>query len=218
MSSSIKNLTSTIKAMLAAGCTQDQINAVLDVHAKEEEERLETKRQKERDKKRRQRALSRDVPRDNVGHLGTVGDTGDTSPSSSSSNGFPPSDIVKLYTPPSLTPSSSPSHVYSRKQRGTRLSPDWVPKEHADQTYELDKFRDHFLSVAGEKGVKLDWDATWRNWIRRAQERPKSTITKQETVAERTQRLLKECDDEQKEGNSGNSNSLLDLWAKQSRP
>ena len=29
-------------------------------------------------------------------------------------------------------------------------------------------FRDHWLGAAGQKGVKADWAATWRNWIRRA--------------------------------------------------
>ena len=27
-------------------------------------------------------------------------------------------------------------------------------------------FKDYWVSVAGAKGVKLDWFATWRNWIR----------------------------------------------------
>ena len=52
--------------------------------------------------------------------------------------------------------------------RGTRLSSDWEPKEHQDQTEELAKFRDYWLAIPGSKGVKLDWDATWRNWIRNA--------------------------------------------------
>lgn len=35
---------------------------------------------------------------------------------------------------------------------------------------ELDKFRDHWRQQPGQKGVKLDWDAAWRNWCRRAVE------------------------------------------------
>jgi hypothetical protein len=31
-----------------------------------------------------------------------------------------------------------------------------------------DEFRDYWISVPGSKGVKLDWLATWRNWIRRS--------------------------------------------------
>jgi hypothetical protein len=28
-------------------------------------------------------------------------------------------------------------------------------------------FMDYWVAVAGQKGTKLDWDATWRNWMRR---------------------------------------------------
>ncbi|HBT01631.1 MAG TPA: hypothetical protein DEB47_17645 [Citreicella sp.] len=36
---------------------------------------------------------------------------------------------------------------------------------------EADKFRDYWIGVSGAKGVKLDWLATWRNWVRGAGER-----------------------------------------------
>lgn len=32
-------------------------------------------------------------------------------------------------------------------------------------------YRDHWLSAPGEKGVKVDWSATWRNWCRREGDR-----------------------------------------------
>lgn len=35
---------------------------------------------------------------------------------------------------------------------------------------ELAKFRDYWASQPGQKGVKADWQATWRNWVRRAAE------------------------------------------------
>lgn len=28
------------------------------------------------------------------------------------------------------------------------------------------RFRDYWVAIAGAKGRKLDWDATWRNWVR----------------------------------------------------
>ena len=64
-------------------------------------------------------------------------------------------------------------------KRGTRLPDDWILTseyeefarseglKHSDIEREADKFRDHFHSVPGQRGVKLDWLATWRNWIRR---------------------------------------------------
>lgn len=72
--------------------------------------------------------------------------------------------------------------------KGSRLPDDWqLPRDWGywvideydwtvDQIkLEADKFRDYWISVAGAKGVKKDWQATWRNWIRRENEsRPKN--------------------------------------------
>jgi uncharacterized protein YdaU (DUF1376 family) len=58
-----------------------------------------------------------------------------------------------------------------KQPRGCRLPSDWFPKEHGGQIAELEKFRDYWIAQPGQKGVKTDWDATWRNWIRRAAER-----------------------------------------------
>lgn len=63
--------------------------------------------------------------------------------------------------------------------RGTRLPPDWHPSDALltwtqdecpalDVSIEAAKFRDYWHARAGPGGVKLDWDATWRNWARRA--------------------------------------------------
>jgi uncharacterized protein YdaU (DUF1376 family) len=62
-------------------------------------------------------------------------------------------------------------------KRGSRLaqdfvlSKDWIefcvsqrPDLHPAQTF--DQFKDYWTAQAGQKGVKLDWDATWRNWVR----------------------------------------------------
>ena len=35
---------------------------------------------------------------------------------------------------------------------------------------EFEKFKDHWISQPGQKGVKKDWLATWRNWVRRSKE------------------------------------------------
>jgi uncharacterized protein YdaU (DUF1376 family) len=61
--------------------------------------------------------------------------------------------------------------------RGTRLPPDWRPSEllsawAAKERPDLDvdavvaKFRDWWISKPGKGGLKLDWDATFRNWVR----------------------------------------------------
>lgn len=67
--------------------------------------------------------------------------------------------------------------------RGTRLKSDWTLSEEwenwtvavkpnmrllsASEVHEqVARFRDYWLSQSGSKGVKADWFATWKNWIR----------------------------------------------------
>jgi hypothetical protein len=65
------------------------------------------------------------------------------------------------------------------KTRGTRLPSGWAPSPEghllaaerlgeSGVAAELDKFRDYWVAAPGQKGTKLDWDATWRNWVRNA--------------------------------------------------
>lgn len=62
-------------------------------------------------------------------------------------------------------------------KRATRLPEDWRPSpqlmnwaaaERPDIscTAQVDAFSDYWRSKAGKDGAKLDWDATFRNWIR----------------------------------------------------
>lgn len=72
--------------------------------------------------------------------------------------------------------------IKSARKRGTRLPDDWTPSDDLKRWTSEDcpglngpvtaaKFRDYWHGVAGAKGVKLDWDATWRNWCRNEYER-----------------------------------------------
>ena len=36
---------------------------------------------------------------------------------------------------------------------------------------ETEKFVDYWIATPGSRGVKSDWDATWRNWMRSGHER-----------------------------------------------
>jgi len=49
---------------------------------------------------------------------------------------------------------------------------DWTRQNapNVDAKRELSKFRDFWAAKPGKDGRKLDWPATWRNWIRRAAE------------------------------------------------
>lgn len=72
--------------------------------------------------------------------------------------------------------SSPPSGERVRATKGSRMTRDWSPTEEviAFATREgvnaaacLDEFRDYWLGVSGAKGVKADWDATFRNRVRK---------------------------------------------------
>ena len=79
----------------------------------------------------------------------------------------------------------------TKQSRGTRLSADWIltqeniefcnktrPDLNPIQT--ACRFRDYWTAQPGAKGVKLDWDATWRNWVRA--ERSKDTVSKPQAL------------------------------------
>ena len=64
-----------------------------------------------------------------------------------------------------------------KQSRGTRLPADWVATEEQLRFCQTDRpdlnpkavadrFKDFWIAQPGTKGVKLDWDATWRNWVR----------------------------------------------------
>jgi uncharacterized protein YdaU (DUF1376 family) len=77
---------------------------------------------------------------------------------------------------------SSPSESQKEgSSKGRRLPPDWRPTDDdwgqacrrlgsRRAESELAKFRDYWPAKPGKDGVKLDWNATWRNWVRKAAE------------------------------------------------
>lgn len=93
----------------------------------------------------------------------------------------------------------SVNHSERPRTRGSRLPDGWTPsptvvtkmlaeQPNVDQEHELDKFTDYWAAQPGQKGVKTDWDATYRNWIRRAAEyaprhKPTPTERARQTLA-----------------------------------
>lgn len=112
---------------------------------------------------RRVRGQSEDIP-------GTVAD------------GVPPLDPPSLLpqTPKTLPPIIPPP---TKKPRvvAHRLPEDWEPSELTGETgkavakwppgaleRELERFRDWAASASGANARKVDWQAAWRNWVRKA--------------------------------------------------
>lgn len=66
-----------------------------------------------------------------------------------------------------------------RSARATRIPDSWVPGEEpelhgeakaagVDLHRELARFGDYWRAKGGKDGRKVDWQATWRNWVRKA--------------------------------------------------
>lgn len=62
-------------------------------------------------------------------------------------------------------------------QRASRLPADWTPtgsefefcqteRPELDVAATASRFRDYWIAQPGAKGRKVDWSATWRNWVR----------------------------------------------------
>lgn len=85
---------------------------------------------------------------------------------------------VEAQSPSQLPPPSSPQVKpdADKSKRGTRLKPEWEPSTATVQALKSDgfedplrclpSFRDYWTSTPGQRGLKLDWDATFRNWVR----------------------------------------------------
>jgi uncharacterized protein YdaU (DUF1376 family) len=105
-------------------------------------------------------------------------------------------EVGKLGGRPKLNPSANPQETQvvskhnpnqepitnnhkpiDKNKRGSRLPQDYClskewekfcvdhrPELNPQKTF--DNFKDHWIAQSGQKGVKLDWDATWRNWVR----------------------------------------------------
>ena len=90
-----------------------------------------------------------------------------------------PKNGTLIYQEPIKEPTSSATRAKATKKppsRGARLQVDSLPDdwcrfclEHRpdlDPELTFQQFRDFWIAQPGQKGVKLDWLATWRNWVR----------------------------------------------------
>ena len=86
-------------------------------------------------------------------------------------------------------PITNKQETVKKTQRGSRLPADWVPDSELAEWSKAERpdlelrkvlmeFRDYWIAQPGQKGVKLDWNATWRNWVRN-QKAVKQTFAQQ---------------------------------------
>jgi uncharacterized protein YdaU (DUF1376 family) len=78
---------------------------------------------------------------------------------------------------PNQEPITTNHKPIKENKRGSRLTQDWFltkamgdwatqERPDLDVRQVAEQFKDYWVAQAGQKGVKLDWDATWRNWVR----------------------------------------------------
>lgn len=161
------DLAATIEAMKATGMTSDEIvRALACVQPVETSTSTRTARQ-ERNRRyyakaseKRLKAAEQDVS-DDVG----------------------PSPKESPQTPKEITPTNPSTHKENPlrgQKKGSRLPSDFEPdlgfatglgltRSQADTEWAT--FRDYWAAKTGQGATKADWQATWRNWVRRAAER-----------------------------------------------
>jgi len=82
------------------------------------------------------------------------------------------------------------NHIKEKRSRGSRFDLQEMPDSWIDFCKQerpdleprktFDAFRDYWIAQPGSKGVKADWTATWRNWIRNTRVSPNSQPAKQD--------------------------------------
>lgn len=103
------------------------------------------------------------------------------------------------------------------------LNQDWfdfcqAERQDLDPATTFAKFKDFWIAKPGKAGTKLDWFATWRNWVReeRQQQFPRSTMETRESFADRDERKARERYEELTGRRTGTDN-VIDMEPAQRR-
>jgi len=86
------------------------------------------------------------------------------------------------------------NHIKEKKPRSTRFDLQEIPDEWIDFCKQerpgldprktFDAFRDYWIAQPGSKGLKADWLATWRNWVRNTRVSPNTQQAKNDRKSE----------------------------------
>lgn len=164
---------SLIEALVKSGAAPEMILAA--VKAVEEQEALE--REKQRLKKRAQREKLRNINDPVPGQSGTDGDIeGQTGTLKNyqvhiENARAPDSLILDIKKVSKRSKRSKRSKITASRFALDAIPPEWVEyckskRPDLDPFETFDAFRDWWIAQPGGKGLKLDWTATWRTWIR----------------------------------------------------
>lgn len=166
----------TLRKLGTLGLSAEQMAGVLDLladqmQADEERARIEeSKREKDRERKRRVRGNSADIPRTDAGNSVALS--------------MDSAETVSLSPVPLLPPTPpnnplTPKPIQKNNSRGTRLPDDWQLTG-PDLAYALSKglteretgdlaerFKSWALSASGPNAVKRNWHQAFQGWVQR---------------------------------------------------
>lgn len=92
------------------------------------------------------------------------------------------------------------------RKRATRIPDGYMPSPDLIETMRAEcpkvdleaehrKFVDYWRAKSGKDATKLDWDATWRNWVRRAKESNVAQFPARRSASEKAQAWLDTADE-----------------------
>lgn len=90
---------------------------------------------------------------------------------------------------------NKPINSLTNSSKGSRLPNDWIAPQvfidfcnserpELDANFVAEQFKDYWIAQAGSKGVKADWFATWRNWVRRQEAQKSKFKNKSDVVSD----------------------------------
>ncbi|WP_143348254.1 hypothetical protein [Ensifer adhaerens] len=166
-------ITAIVEALVQSGASPEMILSAVRAaeagHVSEIERRRASDR--ERQQRRRARVTSRDVTVTADGALSDKESSPAPPKETNSPDPNPGGDGDRPIRTAALAAGSR------RSGRAMRLPEDFEPDwafagglgfARAEASVEFDKFRDYWRAKSGRDASKLDWAATWRNWMRNA--------------------------------------------------
>lgn len=196
-------ITSIVEALVQCGATPEMILCAVRAAEAGQQSDIDRRRASDRERQQRHRA-----------HV--------TSRAVTATGGIPLSDKERSPTPPKEinspdnTQPLAPPHRLPGGRRAVRLPEQFEPDREfaarlgfgeAAVALELEKFRDYWTAKSGRDAAKLDWPATWRNWMRNAARPRKShrpQASPRESAFARHQRECRQAIERELNGNHCN--------------
>ncbi len=197
------HITSIVEALVESGATPEMILCAVRAAEAGLQSDIDRRRASDRERQQRRRA-----------HV--------TSQALTATNATPLSDKERSPTPPKEINSPDNTQTLQREhrlpahKRAVRLPAQFEPDRDfaarlgfgaAEVETELEKFRDYWTAKSGRDAAKLDWPATWRNWMRNAKGPRKSHrphAPPRESAFARHQRACRHAIERELNGNRDN--------------